>query len=387
MDLFDSQFADEKLHPSYLELTNSERYSSVLPILNEWALGLLSRKGEGRKFRNEFQQTFNSSMWEIYLNKLFIEMGFSIDYSKSSPDFCISSSSGHTFNVEAVITDNPYAKSAKGDSEEVLKRDSSLKLLGKIRDKVSIFRGSDGKKTPYRNLYHVDGKPFVVAIAPFDSDLSLFQNNELINLVLFGLDGPNLSSESFGEQKTIQKLYKDSGADVDVGIFTNSSYSEVSAVIFSTTGTLGKAVVASGTPRLIRSTRYRFMPKSDSRIENAEWRIGKEWSKVSFCQDYRFRYRYDIGDAVFGGDVRICHSDLYNESHFDGVHVYYNPFANFPLDRGLMWPGEFTHNFFDPAKELTFNDHPDEALVSRQLFDWSEESLRFVLDMYDFPRA
>ncbi|WP_157784295.1 hypothetical protein [Sinorhizobium fredii] len=74
-----------------------------------------------------------------------------------------------------------------------------------------LYRGSYGKKHPYSSMSHVRGRPFLIAIAPFDSDLSLSQNNELINMVLFGMAPPvlegarpretrqvNPSSEAFG---------------------------------------------------------------------------------------------------------------------------------------------------------------------------------------------
>lgn len=50
----------------------------------------------------EFQTTFHSSFWEFYLNALFKEAGFSIDYSKNRPDFIITSPT--PFYVEAVVS-------------------------------------------------------------------------------------------------------------------------------------------------------------------------------------------------------------------------------------------------------------------------------------------
>lgn len=36
--------------------------------------GLLDRSGEAKKFVTEWQTTFNSSFWELYLNKAFKEL-------------------------------------------------------------------------------------------------------------------------------------------------------------------------------------------------------------------------------------------------------------------------------------------------------------------------
>lgn len=63
-----------------------------------------------------------------------------------------------------------------------------------------LYRGSYGKKHPYSSMSHVRGRPFLIAIAPFDSDLSLSQNNELINMVLFGMAPPVLEGPDLGKQ-------------------------------------------------------------------------------------------------------------------------------------------------------------------------------------------
>ncbi|WP_447413110.1 hypothetical protein, partial [Clostridium perfringens] len=68
---------------------------------------MLQRSGESTKFVNEFQTTFNSALWELYLNEMFIRLGYSVDYTKDSPDFNVTTPSGYTFNVEAMVSDKP----------------------------------------------------------------------------------------------------------------------------------------------------------------------------------------------------------------------------------------------------------------------------------------
>ena len=154
---------------------------------------MLDRKGESQKFIKEFQSTFNSSMWELYLNRALTDLGCSVDYSKAAPDFFVQGPGNYEFNIEAVVSDQPpTAKRQKTFCEQDFKTRGALKLVGKIRDKLDLYRGSNGKKHPYSSLSHVRGRPFVIAIAPFDSDVSLFQNNEFINMVLFGMAPPVL---------------------------------------------------------------------------------------------------------------------------------------------------------------------------------------------------
>lgn len=387
MDLFKPLLPENKLHTNFRNVLDDPVYAQVMPIIQGWAEGLLGRKGEGQKFVKEFQSTFNSSMWEMYLNKAFQDLKFSIDYSKSAPDFCITTPEGYKFNVEAVISDRIGKAARTGISgSQDFKRRSALKLMGKLKDKVAIFRGGNGKKFPYSSLDHVRNVPFVLAIAPFDSDQSLMQNNELINLVLFGIDPSALSGEEFGRDGRVEKLKTTSGAEVDVGIFTNDTFKEISAVIFSTVGTFGKAVVESGINRIIRSTHYREISKEILPIGDRSWDVG-ERRFAGKGLEFLVQSRFDLGSQIAGSDVHIRHSDLHRETHFDGLHIYYNPYAQIPFDHGIFFPEEITHNFYDNKEKTSIHYHPDGALVSRQLYGPSMTSILFLLQAYGFTTA
>ena len=370
MNLFETKLPDKRLHTSFRQIIRDPSAGPVREVIQSWAEGLLDRRGEQRKFINEFQTTFNSAFWEIYLNRVFPELGLKVDYTKASPDFCVESPTGYQFSVEAVISDRSHepTRNPNQDWEAEFKLLNTLKLAGKIKDKRDIFLGEKGSKSPYSTLDHVKGRPFVIAVAPFNSDHSLMQNNEIINRVLFGIEPPDQESFSTGKQMKISSVSKPSGAPVELGIFTNDSYKEISAVIFSTTGTYGKAVVASGINRIVRSTRYRQMQKTAFGLADGGSNLG-----VSHClegpQDYRISLRFASEGLIAGSDVRICKSDLYRESHLDGLHIYYNPFAEIPLDREIFDAPEITHNWFDPESDQPKHQHPDGALVSRQVFE------------------
>ena len=201
MDLFTPRVKDEQLHPYFKSLTTENRYKDVLNTIQNWASGLSDRKKESKKFIKEFQMSFNSSLWELYLNKVFQDLGFKIDYSKESPDFNLIHSSGRIINVEAVTSNNKllndkeyYTQKAFQDTVNTKNEDSSresiLKLLGKIKDKKDLFIGKNNKMFPYSKLELVKNKPFVIALAPFDNHLSYMQNNTLINQVLYGVLPP-----------------------------------------------------------------------------------------------------------------------------------------------------------------------------------------------------
>ncbi|VED06690.1 Uncharacterised protein [Escherichia coli] len=91
MDLFSTKIARNKLNHNFKTIYTDPKLAPVRAVIQSWGRGLLERSGEQTKFINEFQTTFNSSMWELYLNEMFIRLGYSVDYTKDSPDFCVSS--------------------------------------------------------------------------------------------------------------------------------------------------------------------------------------------------------------------------------------------------------------------------------------------------------
>lgn len=386
LDLFTPRFREEKLHSHFRLISADPDYAKVQSVIQNWATGLLDRRRESRKFINEFQTTFNSSMWELYLNRALIDLGCSVDFSKPAPDFVVRGPGNYEFNIEAVVSDQPpTAKQLKTFAEEDFKTRGALKLAGKIRDKLDLYRGSNGKKHPYSSMSHVCDRPFVIAIAPFDSDLSLTQNNELINMVLFGLAPPVLEGPDLGKQDKITFLLKPSGARVEMGIFTNDSFKEISAVFFSTVGTFGKAVVESKIDRLVRATRYRLIDKDRIAPGSELWQVGThrfQFDELDFLLTQRRESEHQIG----GADMLIQHSSLHRETHLDGLQVYLNPYADVPFDPKFLWPAEIALNYYDVESREHIQAHPDGALVSRQVYELTPEYIRLLLGSYGFLR-
>ncbi|GGN54168.1 hypothetical protein GCM10011349_29580 [Novosphingobium indicum] len=380
IDLFEPRLPAARLHKSFRLILDDPACAAVMPVIQSWSAGLVERSREGDKFVKEFQSTFNSAMWELYLNKALTELGFTADFSLAVPDFCVTAPDGYRFNIEAVISDRGAgAAPASPASLDAFKNRCALKLIGKLKDKAELFRGSQGKKRAYGSLSHVRDVPFVVAIAPFDSDYSLLQNNELINLVLFGIGEPSHDPGSFGEQARVAEIHTRSGAPVEMGIFTNDSFREISAVIFSTVGTFGKAVVESGVNKIIRSNRYRCIEKSAVGYDAAAWALGDRYSISQKKLDYLKTRRWNFGREIAGSDIRICATALHAETHLDGLHIYYNPYAQCPLRPDVFQSGEITHNFYDTVKNEPAQFHPDGALVSRLLFEPDLQSLERLL--------
>lgn len=386
LDLFTPRFPEEKLNDHFRLISADPDYTKVQPVIQNWATGLLNRRGESHKFIKEFQTTFISSMWELYLNRALIDLKCSVDFSKSAPDFFVRGPGNYEFNIEAVVSDQPpTAKQRKTFDAQDFKTRGALKLAGKIRDKLDLFRGRNGKKHPYSSMSHVQGRPFVIAIAPFDSDLSLTQNNELINIVLFGLAPPVLEGPDYGKQGKITSLLKPSGAPVEMGIFTNDSFKEISAVFFSTVGTFGKAVVESKINRLVRATRYRVIDKHKIAPGSVLWQVGTHRFQLA-ALNYLLTQRGESEQQIGGADVLIQHSSFHRETHLDGLQVYFNPYAEVPFDPNFPWPAEIALNYYDVESGEHIQAHPDGALVSRQVYAITPTYIRLLLGRYGFLR-
>lgn len=94
MGLFNPIVEDARQHENFRRLLRIGNGFN-LDVLNNWASGFTNRDG---KFVEEFQTTFNSSFWELYLFAVLKKYGMPVDFSKTRPDFCIPSLN---FNIEA----------------------------------------------------------------------------------------------------------------------------------------------------------------------------------------------------------------------------------------------------------------------------------------------
>jgi len=102
LDLFTSTTTEDKLHSHFKYLLDQEN-EEIKKVLLRWSSGFEDRDN---KFNHEFQTTFNSSFWEIYLNQCFHDLGMSIDFSRISPDFTVTSKNNNLINVEAVTANH-----------------------------------------------------------------------------------------------------------------------------------------------------------------------------------------------------------------------------------------------------------------------------------------
>lgn len=145
---------------------------------------------------------------------------------------------------------------------------------------IRIMNAVDSKHRAYVERYstldHVKGRPFVVALAPFEQPHFMAQARQAIRWALYAYEGPILQDPNRPEDSPIighyrvPKLEKANGSLVELGIFRRPIMPEVSAVIFSTTATYGKLLALSPSDFLAVFVAERSFSPSDERLRSIE---------------------------------------------------------------------------------------------------------------------
>ena len=243
MNLFENITDESKLHRKFKFLRDNMIFGEH-SIINQWTDGFIDRDN---KIVQEFQTTFHSSLWEFYLNSVFHEAGFSIDYSKNRPDFIVKSPV--PFYVEAVVSNIKQGGNSEENRsfEDLFKNVEPFYLRENFEDELNeaITRYSssiDLKKKKYDDNYSKlnyfdESYPFTIALSGYEQ--ISYGSNFVFPLMalLYGRVYDN-QTNTYHSQKEICKPGTDS--KIPIGLFLKEEYSEVSAIIFSCTTTLGK---------------------------------------------------------------------------------------------------------------------------------------------------
>lgn len=334
LDLFTPVVERERQHPVFRQLCGPE-YTAEREVVSEWGRGFVDRDG---KLVKEFQTTFESSLWELYVFASLKELGASVDFRHSRPDF-VTTMRPTGVCIEATVAQPPDGGSpAFGsgppdlpDDLNEFNRDATVRFCNRFTTKA------DDYKQNYASLEHVGNKPFVIAFAPFDRPASQLAHNRPIIAALYGV--------YFDEEQTIAcrspeivrypvtAVSKSASTDLSIGYFTDAQYAHVSAVLYSPLAGMGKLRALADNPNL--PAIFVTMHPNPDAIEP---------------------------------HVRQTKKADYSEHLLDGLYVIHNPHATNPLDTSA-----FNHH---RVAQLAFNDDgepvtlaPDDFLQFRAV--WS----------------
>lgn len=310
MDIFQTVegLDDTNLHPKYLLLRDNALLASEKRVINSWTDGFQDRDN---KMRREFQTTFHSTLWELYLFQVLKSLGLNIDWSKNRPDFIANGKA--ELNVEAVVSEIKQGGRSESDrgfddlysmieppwednnyqdfmAEAITRYSNSI--LGKQKKYVAQYSKLDWVKKEV---------PFVIATSSYSQVRYGKEYHYPMAALLYGrLYDPK--SDTYVKEKEITKPGTTAG--IPLGIFQSEDMKCISAVLFSCTVTLGKlASLAISNPAIGHPTNYVFLVRHD--YDPPHYKI-QEVSPES------------------------------PEDLFDGLFVFHNPNANHKLPTSLF---------------------------------------------------
>jgi hypothetical protein len=326
LDLFTPVVDVARQHVNFRQIV-ARGAKRELDVLNSWASGFVDRDG---KFVHEFQTTFNSAFWELYLHAVLRELGASVAFEFERPDFVVDGRLG-SLAIEATITNQPdgHAPESAGLDETLLntpRRDlidlACIRLAQAITEKHRKWQGytdTKGKlKTGYSALAHCKDRPYVIAVAPFEQPFHYTQGDLAITRVLYGYDQPVLvrldeTVRVIGEEWATT-ITKPNSAEIPLGFFASDAMKQVSAVVFSCLATYGKVQALSE-----QNDPYKFFWHS---------RLGMPLERF----------------------FEVTPQAKYREGLLDGLHLFLNPFAERPIDPDLWADAGVAIHAYDPTE-------------------------------------
>lgn len=244
IDLFkDLGLPEKKLHQKFVLLAKPI-LAAERKILESWAEGFIDRD---HKIVKEFQTSFHSAFWELYLHRLFHDLGFTLDYSRERPDFTITAP--QKFYVEAVVANIKESgrKEITRNLDDILNNLTPLFLQRDFEDQMTeaIIRYSNAiqakvakLKRGYLGLSWVDSNaPFVIAMASYSQINYGREYYYPMFALLYGMFYDPITQDYFPKAQ----IHKPgSNAPIKVSLFDDPAMQDVSAIIFSCTVTIGK---------------------------------------------------------------------------------------------------------------------------------------------------
>lgn len=281
-------------------------------VIESWAQGFVDRD---KKFVMEFQTRFNPCFWELYIFACLKELRLAVDFTFSSPDFVVASGFCRCC-IECVVAEHAKGKqpehdltiesrlqNPQGPRREDVAYEATLRLANSLSSKHAHYISH------YGMLKHVAGKPFVLAVAPFEEPHFWIQRLDGVTNVLYAYK--------------LDHVRKENGTEIPLGFFLGDRMPEISAVIFSNVATYGKVVALANDKDSIRCfvTARRGHTELNQYFQN------------------------------------------YTETLLDGLFILHNPNARFPLDTRKFREHGLAQIFGDGARIMA--DIPHGYLLER----------------------
>lgn len=345
MDFFTQITSDKELSPIFTKLKDEDFFSSAKAAIDDISHYFDDRDGN---FVEQLQTLngFDARIWELYLLCYFREEGLNLDKRYDVPDFILYKE-GERVAVEAVT----IQRKQKGYENSFIPNYTQEEMFQKLENEIPLMFGSSlysklkhtCENKRYWELPQCKDIPLIFAIEDFHEDASMMWTFNGIITMLYGIDqeieqdaaGNNILKHSSG--KAVIKDGKTGIVEI-TPLFLDKAFENVSAVMFSATGTLSKFN-----------------------------RMGRQ-AGLGTKNTIMFQTRCSYNKApnailpIYSGRVI---DETCNETWADGISIFHNPFARIPLDPSLF-PGA-AHHFYEDGMLYSKTRH-DHTLCS---FTWN----------------
>ncbi|NWN48004.1 hypothetical protein HT121_10385 [Pseudomonas sp. MAFF 301514] len=182
-------------------------------------------------------ENFHTRLWEAHLLAIFREQGLKVTQPEPSPDFHIANCLGGEAWVEAV-TANPQERYEHFRAKPVPPPSNSReRFLGAAAERFARTIKNKLEKR-YETLKHVEGKPFILALADFHAPSSMLWSRESLISYLYDVSLP--ISDSDGVQVASVGEVNSLLSGRPSGLFRFKDNAHLSAVIFTNACTVSK---------------------------------------------------------------------------------------------------------------------------------------------------
>jgi hypothetical protein len=309
VDAFAPIVPADRMSTVFARLLDAEGFSSARGIIE--AMMPYFEDVDGN-FVEQFQTSaFDSRFWELYLFALLTEGRYVFDRRYQAPDYLCQGISQELF-VEAVtvnptrqgnIVTEPPVPHDKRELAEYLKHYMPIKwgsaLLSKLRKE-------------YWKLAHVAGKPIVLAIQDFHAPRAMTFTGSTLTPYLYGLEFAAFYDVDGKLNVSGKRIYEHQWRDkrIESGFFYLPNAEMISAVIQNPTATISKF--------------------------NRMGRLAGFGSKKVRMMRRGVAYNPDVNAALPLEYAQNIDSPKYTESWREGLTIYHNPNALYPLDEAFF---------------------------------------------------
>ena len=325
INLFDPVVPEFRWHASFRVMMTTPHWQPAIGIMSEMMHHFVD---VDKHFVKEFQTNgFDARMWELYLYAYFREERLFVGREHHAPDYVVSKYD-KKIAIEAV-TVNPTDGAAPikfHDGEPFFRTQTEIDelLANQVPIRISSTLTTKLKKTPaYWTLKHTKGLPLVFALADFHESQSMTWSFPAVLQYLYGIKH-DISYDSNGvpiiSALKIDCYTKDNGSKVQAGFFFLAETENISAVLFSNSGTLAKF-----------NRMGRLADFGDGR--SAMFRAG-----VCHDHDPEAILPRPFNFEIAPGKVK--------ESWSEGLSMFHNPKAKYPVPQELF-PSIAHHEFRD----------------------------------------